>query len=181
MEAFLNLRTIRFEMSDDGKYFYNICELGEAGIQELLSSGKSSLEIFKKFYSSCLEMLHNGIYKDFRFNIWNGTYWFLITHSLQEPSEEGEFFLECDEKELIAEQIKFHNLTRTEKEILVLLSGGNTNDQIHKLMNTSDETFRVHLKRIYKKLGMHSKSELLIWLRKFGFHLLARSSRYLST
>ncbi len=69
METFLKLRTIRFEMSNDGKYFFNICELGEAGIQELLSSGKSSLEILKTFYFSCLEMLHDGFYKDFRFNI----------------------------------------------------------------------------------------------------------------
>lgn len=181
METFLKFKTIRFEMSNDGKYFFNICELEEAGIQKLLSSGKSSLEILKTFYFSCLKMLHDGFYKDFRFNIWNGTYWFLITHSLQTPSEEGAFFLECDELELIAEQIKFQNLTRTEKEILLHFSKGNTHDQIIKLMNTSEETFRVHLKRIYKKLGIHSKSELFIWLKKFGCHLLTRSGGYLST
>lgn len=174
METFLKLRTIRFEMSNDGKYFFNICELGEAGIQELLSSGKSSLEILKTFYFSCLEMLHDGFYKDFRFNIWNGTYWFLITHSLQEPSEDSEFSSMSDEHELISEQIKFQSLTKTEKTILVLFSRGNSQVQILKLVNTSDETFRVHLKHIYKKLEIHSKSELIIWLKKFGCHLLTR-------
>jgi DNA-binding NarL/FixJ family response regulator len=51
------------------------------------------------------------------------------------------------------------NLTKRESEILSLLSTGLANKEIADKLNISTETVRVHLKRIYEKLHVHSRTE----------------------
>ena len=55
-----------------------------------------------------------------------------------------------------------YGLTAKEKEILRQLRDGNHLKLIAQLSNTSYETVRTHVKRIYKKLGVMSASEAVI-------------------
>lgn len=57
-------------------------------------------------------------------------------------------------------------LTKRETEILDLLSGGLANKEIADRLGLSTETVRVHLKRIYDKLHVRSRTEAAIKYRE---------------
>ena len=52
------------------------------------------------------------------------------------------------------------NLTEREKEILQLLIRGNSYKEIARVIFISVETLNSHIKNIYRKLNVHSRSEL---------------------
>ena len=52
------------------------------------------------------------------------------------------------------------NLTEREKEILLLLIKGNSYKEIASALFISVETLNTHIKNIYRKLNVHSRSEL---------------------
>jgi DNA-binding CsgD family transcriptional regulator/FtsH-binding integral membrane protein len=58
-----------------------------------------------------------------------------------------------------------HQLTAREAEIFMLVCEGHSRPYIAEHLFISENTVKAHLKRIYAKLGVHSKSELerLIW------------------
>jgi DNA-binding NarL/FixJ family response regulator len=64
-----------------------------------------------------------------------------------------------------AEQLEQHKLTEREKEILHLLIKGNSYKEIASAIFISVETLNSHIKNIYRKLNVHSRSELAA---KFG-------------
>ena len=53
-------------------------------------------------------------------------------------------------------------LTRRENEVLQLLAKGCTRNQIAKKLFISDETVKMHIKNIYKKLKAKNKIDALI-------------------
>jgi DNA-binding NarL/FixJ family response regulator len=53
-----------------------------------------------------------------------------------------------------------HHLTEREKEILQLLIKGNSYKEIASALFISVETLNSHIKNIYRKLNVHSRSEL---------------------
>jgi DNA-binding NarL/FixJ family response regulator len=55
-------------------------------------------------------------------------------------------------------------LSPREEEILYLVSGGYHNKEIASRLNISLETVRVHLRNIYEKLHVHSRSEAVVKL-----------------
>lgn len=57
-------------------------------------------------------------------------------------------------------ELKESNLTDREKEILQLLIQGNSYKEIAGALFISVETLNSHIKNIYKKLNVHSRSEL---------------------
>lgn len=57
-------------------------------------------------------------------------------------------------------QIEEHNLTAREKDILQLLIRGNSYKEIASALRISVETLNSHIKNIYRKLDVHSRSEL---------------------
>jgi DNA-binding NarL/FixJ family response regulator len=59
-----------------------------------------------------------------------------------------------------AEQLEQHKLTEREKEILQLLIKGNSYKEIASALFISVETLNSHIKNIYRKLNVHSRSEL---------------------
>ena len=56
------------------------------------------------------------------------------------------------------------NLTSREEEVTVLVAEGLTNRQIAARLVISESTVETHLARIYKKLGLHSRTRLTVWL-----------------
>jgi DNA-binding NarL/FixJ family response regulator len=54
------------------------------------------------------------------------------------------------------------NLSAREEEILVLLSKGYPNKAIADQLNLSVETIYSHLKRVYEKMHVHSRTEAVI-------------------
>jgi DNA-binding CsgD family transcriptional regulator len=55
--------------------------------------------------------------------------------------------------------VRLHNLTRREMEILTLLSSGQTTRDIAKRLGIAPLTARNHMQNMFEKLEVHSKSE----------------------
>jgi len=53
------------------------------------------------------------------------------------------------------------SLTRREREVLDLLSAGQKNAEIARVLQISTETARTHAQHVYRKLGVSSRAELL--------------------
>jgi NarL family two-component system response regulator LiaR len=60
---------------------------------------------------------------------------------------------------------KFH-LTDRELEVLVLLADGLTNQQSALKLSISQSTLKYHMRNIYRKLGVHTRSEALVLAAK---------------
>ncbi len=63
-------------------------------------------------------------------------------------------------------KIKEAGLTRREKEVVQLAAQGYNDDEIAKMLSISAFTVKFHLKRIFKKLGIHKRVELIVSLGK---------------
>ena len=57
-------------------------------------------------------------------------------------------------------------LTRREKEVVQLAAQGYNDDEIATMLSISAFTVKFHLKRIFKKLGIHKRVELIVSLGK---------------
>ena len=71
-------------------------------------------------------------------------------------------------KPTFAQKLKLDEagLTRREKEVLQLAAKGYNDDEISKMLAISAFTVKFHLKRIFKKLGIHKRLELIVSLGK---------------
>jgi DNA-binding NarL/FixJ family response regulator len=71
-------------------------------------------------------------------------------------------------KPTFAQKIKLEDagLTRREKEVVQLAAQGYNDDEIAKMLAISAFTVKFHLKRIFKKLGIHKRVELIVSLGK---------------
>ena len=69
-------------------------------------------------------------------------------------------------KPTFAQNIKLEDagLTRREKEVVQLAAQGYNDDEIAKMLSISAFTVKFHLKRIFKKLGIHKRVELIVSL-----------------
>ncbi len=67
-----------------------------------------------------------------------------------------------------AQKIKLDEagLTRREKEVVQLAAQGYNDNEIAKMLTISAFTVKFHLKRIFKKLGIHKRVELIVSLGK---------------
>ena len=55
----------------------------------------------------------------------------------------------------------FWSLTEREREVMELLNRGLSRNEIAQAQSVSQNTVKTHLKNIYAKLGVHSRSEVL--------------------
>ncbi|MDH3256707.1 MAG: response regulator transcription factor [Nitrospinota bacterium] len=71
-------------------------------------------------------------------------------------------------KPTFAQKIKLEEagLTRREKEVVQLAAQGYNDDEISKMLAISAFTVKFHLKRIFKKLDIHKRVELIVSLGK---------------
>jgi DNA-binding CsgD family transcriptional regulator len=68
-----------------------------------------------------------------------------------------------DTKELIEAVVDPSALSCKELEVLTSLSEGKTNAQIAEELHIAEKTVKNHLYRIYKKLGIHTREEAIIY------------------
>jgi len=59
-------------------------------------------------------------------------------------------------------------LTRREVEILRLVAEGRTNREVAQLAWVTEQTVKFHLASIYRKLGIHSRAEAMVWAAANG-------------
>ena len=64
------------------------------------------------------------------------------------------------------EQQAAGQLTRREKEVLVLLTAGASNEEIAARLFVSQHTVKTHIVKILKKLGVHSRLQAALWAAK---------------
>ena len=71
-------------------------------------------------------------------------------------------------KPIFSQNIKIEEagLTRREKEVVQLAAQGYNDDEIAKMLTISAFTVKFHLTRIFKKLGIHKRVELIVSLGK---------------
>lgn len=60
-------------------------------------------------------------------------------------------------------------LSKRQKQLLVLIEEGLCNDDIANRLNISHHTVKVHLWRLYKKLGINSRTQLIKFSRDNGY------------
>jgi predicted ATPase/DNA-binding SARP family transcriptional activator/DNA-binding CsgD family transcriptional regulator len=83
-----------------------------------------------------------------------------VEYALSEESST----LESAAPEQPSASIRADTLTRREQEIAALMAQGLTNRQIASNLSISEHTAATHVRRILKKLGLHSRAELAAWL-----------------
>ncbi len=54
-------------------------------------------------------------------------------------------------------------LSRREKQIVDALLAGRTNKEIAQQLGVSDQTIKNQLTRLYRKVGVNSRLELVLW------------------
>ena len=66
----------------------------------------------------------------------------------------------------LAEAARRYRLTRAETAVLDALAGGHTNAEIADHLGITRGTARIHLSRIYAKLGVTSRTQALVKIRR---------------
>jgi DNA-binding NarL/FixJ family response regulator len=59
-------------------------------------------------------------------------------------------------------------LTPRQREILALISTGQSNKEIAHRLGTSDGTVKAHISAIMRRLGVHNRVQLLLTAQQFG-------------
>ena len=62
------------------------------------------------------------------------------------------------------------DLSRREREVLGLLSNGMTNSQIGARLGLAISTVRNHIAALYQKIGVHTRSNAIVWARERGIN-----------
>ena len=72
-----------------------------------------------------------------------------------------------ERKEILIQRGLFHSLSLKEKQVFRLLAEGFTQDVICRKLKIKLGTLKCHRNHIYSKMGFSSKTDLLIWCKKY--------------
>jgi DNA-binding CsgD family transcriptional regulator len=61
-----------------------------------------------------------------------------------------------------------HNLTGREEEVLRSVASGRSNQVIAEVLGLSETTIKIHLRNIYRKIGVANRTQAAEWARKHG-------------
>jgi PAS domain S-box-containing protein len=73
--------------------------------------------------------------------------------------------------------VRLQDLTARERDILGLICRGARDAEIGSELNLSPHTVRNHIASLYKKLGIHRRSEVVIWARERGLNGIGPKQR----
>lgn len=82
------------------------------------------------------------------------------------PTRDGAAFRDRFSKQMAAVR-EFYGLSAREAEVVELIARGNTVVHIAELLFVSENTVRTHSKRIYVKLDVHKRQELIDLVERF--------------
>jgi len=66
------------------------------------------------------------------------------------------------EKEIFISEKWIEELTRREKQVLLFLSQGYSNEEISRKLSIEEQTVRNHVSMIHSKIGIHDRIELML-------------------
>jgi DNA-binding NarL/FixJ family response regulator len=64
-------------------------------------------------------------------------------------------------------QYPAEGVTQREKEVLLMVAGGNSNDEISDQLCISSHTVKTHLYNIYKKIGVGNRLQAALWVSNY--------------
>lgn len=154
------------EVSYDNLHYKPYFEFGKEALSQVIASGKSKSEFIHSTFNSCKVLKEDPSIKNYRMKVQTveGQY-FLYDGCPVENYFEANRLL--NESELAAEIEKYKTLTP--KEILVLEYNhqGVCKNKMKDELKIQKSTFKVHMKRIYKKLDIHNAKQFLRWCDRF--------------
>ena len=59
-------------------------------------------------------------------------------------------------------------MTEREREVLVLVGAGLPNKLIARRLEISEKTVKTHLTSVYRRIGVHSRTEAALWAQQRG-------------
>ena len=65
-------------------------------------------------------------------------------------------------------KVKLEQLTKREQQVFALSARGLDNDAVASDLGVAKNTVRNYVASLYKKLGVHSRSELMVWAKRNG-------------
>lgn len=68
-------------------------------------------------------------------------------------------------------------LTRREEDVLTLIVDGHSNKQIAKALGISEKTVKTHCGRLFKRLGVHDRTQAAVWAERHLDRRLKHASR----
>ncbi len=69
------------------------------------------------------------------------------------------------------------DLTVREREVLGLLCRGDSDQSLSEALGVTRNTVRNHIARIYAKIGVHRRGEVIVWARERGFDGASEKAR----
>ncbi|SUA53948.1 Nitrate/nitrite response regulator protein narL [Oligella ureolytica] len=73
-----------------------------------------------------------------------------------------------DSQELNANQVKIDQLTNREREILAYIAAGESNKQIARSLDVAENTVKVHVQNVLKKLEVNSRVQAAVIAVQFN-------------
>ena len=87
------------------------------------------------------------------------------------PSIVGHLALALRSEDADLDEAGPFKLTEREREILIHLSGGESNKMIARKLQIAENTVKVHVKNLLKKLGLKSRVEAAVWAVSHKYEL----------
>lgn len=143
IEAGLPSKVIALTIHEDEQFFFEMLQAGASGYVPKRAAPEDLI--------NAIQLVHNGdiyIYPNLTKLLVND----FLSHIEEEP----------------ASKEAMDDLTPREREILVALARGETNDQIAEALSISRHTVARHRENLMGKLGLHSRSELVKYAIRKG-------------
>lgn len=150
------------ESTNDNFNFHPFLEFNKSALFRVLSNGLSEMDFVFSILNSLKELNDDPNGKKYRLKLRSNTEEYFIYDEcpIKKISLTNSGLSEGEKK---SSHAQFKLLTPKELEILNLMFVKKSRENVNIELNMKKSTLNVHLKKIYKKLEVHSFRELLKW------------------
>ena len=154
------------ELSYDSLSYHPLIEFNKKAMFEVLSNGGTETEFILRTLNSCKELINTTDIKNIRvrYQVNNEQFYFFGKCPFSNYNEAN---LILHENEKLIQRMLFEKLTTKEIEVLKFISNEKDKKNVTSKLKIQISTFNLHIKNIYKKLGVHSLHELRQWCDKY--------------